>query len=91
MSINRTKVSILISPLIPDVDVIILEIPYVCVAIQEPKQLIYDSLQIQFLCGQKWESVCKIVAALCAKDANCTSSCPVSPFNAIFSAEITHV
>jgi hypothetical protein len=42
MAIYRAKVAVLICPLVPDADTMLLEILHICIACYKPKQFIYD-------------------------------------------------
>ena len=47
----------------------LLQILHVCVAAQEPQQLVDDALQVQFLRGKQGKSLAEVKAHLMAEDA----------------------
>ncbi len=58
-----------ISPLIPYVHVMILQILYVRTALQKPEQLVDDEVERNFLRGHEWKSSSKVKAHLMTKEA----------------------
>ena len=49
MTIDRPQVAALVGPIIPNAHAVLLQVFDVGVAGQEPKQLVYDRFQMQFL------------------------------------------
>lgn len=76
MTIDWTKFTILVGPLVPDAYSIILEIFHIGVAGKKPQQLVDDALQMEFLGGEQWESVSHVESHLMSEDTlyTCTST-----------------
>ena len=51
-AVDATKVAIVVGPLIPDRDLVLVEILDVGLALDEPQQLVNDRAQMQLLGGQ---------------------------------------
>src|ERR1019366_1950788 len=75
--IHRPQFSLLIGPLIPDMDVVLLQIVYVGIALQKPEQFINNGSCMQLLCGHKWEACTQIEAHRMAENAQGSGSCAV--------------
>ena len=70
MTIHRTKITILIRPLVPDAHAIVLQVLHIGVASQEPQQLVNDGFQVKLLGGETGESLLEIEKHLMAKHAD---------------------
>lgn len=70
MSVNRTKLAILVSPLVPYTHAMLLQVVNVGVATQEPQQFVDYRLEVQFLCCQQRKSVCHVKSHLVAEHAH---------------------
>ena len=55
-----------------------LEVSHVGVSLQEPQEFVDNTLQVELLRCQQWESVVKVITALCAEDADGASACAVT-------------
>ena len=60
----------LIGPLIPNADTVVLQILHIGVALQEPQQFVNDGFQMHFLGSDQWETIFKIETHLMAKHAD---------------------
>ena len=69
MAIDRAEVTVLVGPLVPDGDTVILEVLDVGVAGDEPEKLVDDGFEVNFLGGQKRETLGEVEAHLVAEDA----------------------
>ena len=78
MTIHGPQFAVLVGPLIPDADTVVLQIFYVGVALQEPEQFVDDRLQMEFLRGQQGKPVVEVISALGTKDADGTSASTVT-------------
>ena len=84
MTIYRTKVTILICPFVPDTYAMLLKILHVCITGNEPKQFIYDRLQMKFLCGQERKTLAEIIAGLITEHTLCTGTRTVRLHRSVF-------
>ena len=55
LSINRAKISILIGPLVPDRDTVVIQVFDIGITIQEPEQFVNDRTQVELLRGETWK------------------------------------
>ena len=78
MAVDRTQFTCLIvSPCIPDVDILFLKGLLVGVAGEEPEKFLDDSSRKHLLCGQQREPFAQVVSALCAEYALRADTGPV--------------
>ena len=70
MTVDRTKVAVLVCPLIPYSHTMLLKVMHVGVATQKPQQLVDDRLEVELLGGEQGEAVSKIEAHLIAEHAH---------------------
>src|SRR5215510_554315 len=75
--VDRTQFAILIGPLVPNVDAMVLKILDVGVAAQKPKELVDDRLYVQLLGGQNREAFRKIKSHLIAEHRAGAGSCAI--------------
>ena len=66
-AIHRTEVAMLIGPLIPNADTVVLQILHIGVALQEPQQFVNDGFQMHFLGSDQRKTIFKIETHLMAK------------------------
>ena len=69
----------------------LLQVFYIGVALQEPQQFIDDAFQVQLLGGQERKTVCKVVAALCTKDADGACACAVTLLGTLLQDTVKYV
>ena len=69
MAIDRTEVTVLVGPLVPDGDTVILEVLDVGVTGDEPDKLVDDGFEVNFLGREKRETFGEVEAHLVAEDA----------------------
>ena len=76
VTINWTKLAILVGPLVPDANAMVLQIFYVGVALKKPQQLVDDTFKVELLGGEQGETIVEIIATLGTKDADgaCTGA-----------------
>lgn len=67
-AIDRPEVPVLIGPLVPDADTVLLEIADIGIALQEPEQFVNDRPQMQPLRRDDREAIGKIETHLMAED-----------------------
>lgn len=63
-SIDSAEVAIRIGPFIPDGDIVFPQVADVCLAFQEPEQLVDDGAEVEFFRGEEGKSLAKIEALL---------------------------
>ena len=78
MTIDRTEFPVLVGPLVPDTDAVLLEVFHVGVALEEPEQLVDNRLQVELLGGEQGETVVEVVTRLGAEDADGAGACAVT-------------
>ena len=78
MTIDGAEFTVLVGPLVPDTDTVLLEVFHVGVTLEEPEQFVDDRLQVEFLRGEQGESVVEIVTRLGAEDADGAGACAVT-------------
>jgi len=76
-AVHGTEVTVLVSPLVPDPDAILLEVADVGVAGQEPEQLMDDGLEVQLLGGHAGKAVAQVEAHLVAEDSPRAGAGPI--------------
>src|SRR5262249_37555951 len=64
LAVNRTKITILVGPFVPDGDAVVVEILDVGVTGEKPQQFMDDRFQMQFLRGHQRKAVAEIEAHL---------------------------
>ena len=70
VAIYRSELAALVvTPAIPDVHTLLLEVFLVCVACQEPQQFVDDTFQVQFLRRHQGEAPAQVEAHLVSEDA----------------------
>jgi hypothetical protein len=76
VTINWTKLAILVGPLVPDANTMVLQVLYVGVALKKPQQLVDDTFKVELLGGEQGETIVEIIATLGTKDADgaCTGA-----------------
>ena len=77
VAVNGTEVAVLVGPLIPDADPILLEVGDVGVALQEPQELVDDAAQVQLLGRQDGKTLRQVETHLVAEQAEGTGSGPI--------------
>ncbi len=82
-SIDRTKLSIGISPLIPDTHSVFLQVMYICISFQKPEKFIDYRLQMQFLGCQQREPLTEIKSHLVSENAAGSGPGSVTAVNAL--------
>ena len=70
IAINWSKITLVIRPLIPNPDSVILEVLDVGIALQKPKQLMDNGTQVQFFGRQYRKAILLIKPHLLSKTAN---------------------
>ncbi len=73
-AVDRAKVAVLIGPLIPDADVIFMQVGNIGVALQEPQQFMDDRAQVAALGGHQRETFLQVKAHLVAKNGERTGA-----------------
>src|SRR3546814_10195358 len=53
LAVHRPELAVGIGPLVPDRDLVVLEVGSVGLALQEPQQLVHDRAQVQLLGGDQ--------------------------------------
>src|ERR1044071_7367829 len=71
-AVDRTKVAVLIGPLVPDGYAMLVQVPHIGRTLQEPEQLVNDRLDVQLLGGDERETFAEIKAHLVPEDAERT-------------------
>ena len=74
MSVDRTEIAVLISPLVPDGHVVVVQVADIGIALQKPQQLVNDGAQMQFLGGDQRKPLGEIEAHLVAEHADRTGA-----------------
>ena len=69
LAVHRAEVAVLVCPLVPDRDTVILEVFCVGVALQEPQQFVDDGAQVAFFGRHQREALRQIEAHLVAEHA----------------------
>ena len=78
VTIDGTEFAVLVGPLVPDTDAVLLEVLHVGVAFEEPEQFVDDRLQMELLRGEQGEAVVEVVTRLGAEDADGAGACAVA-------------
>ena len=73
----------LVGPLIPDRDLVVLQVLDVGVALQEPEQFDDDGAQVQLLGRHHREAVFEVEAQLASEDSPCARAGAVAPFEPV--------
>ncbi len=84
LAIHRAQLAIGIGPLVPDADLVRLEVGDVGVALQEPQQLVHDRAQVQLLGGQQRKTLRQVEAHLPAEHAARSGTGAVGFLGALF-------
>ncbi len=69
LAVHRAEFALRVGPLVPDADLVVLEVGDVGFALQEPQQLVHDRAQVQLLGGHQREAGVEIEAHLPAEHA----------------------
>ena len=69
LAIDRAEVAVFVRPLVPNGDVVVVQVLDVRVAAQEPQQLVDDGAQMQLLGRQQGETLLQVKAHLVAENA----------------------
>jgi hypothetical protein len=77
IAINRSKLSLLIGPFVPDTDTILLKITDIGFAFQEPEQFVDDRPEVKLLGGKKGKTFGKVKTHLISESADSTGTGPV--------------
>ena len=72
LAVDGTEVAVLISPGIPDVDVVVDQVLDVGATLEEPEHLNGQALEVDLLGGNQRESGLQVEAHLMAKHGSCT-------------------
>lgn len=83
-TVDRSQVAVLISPLIPDLDVPLLQPAHVRVTAQEPDQLAKHSASVDLLRRHERKPLAQIEAHLMAEDTERASTCTVTLLDPLF-------
>ena len=67
--IYRAEIALLIGPVIPDRDAVILQISNIGIALQKPQQLVNNGFEVAFLGGDQRKAFGQVKAHLMGKDA----------------------
>ncbi len=70
VTVHRPEIAVCIGPLVPDGDLVVVQVTQVGVALQEPQQLMNDGAQVAFLGGHQRKAVGEVKAHLVAKDTD---------------------
>ena len=62
--IDAAEVALLIGPFVPDGDIVFPQIAGVCIALQEPEQLVNDGAKMEFFRGEEGKALAQIEALL---------------------------
>ena len=82
-SINGAKLTFLISPFIPDADIMFAEVGYIGFSFEKPEQFIDNTFQVNFFRGHQGESFLKIKSHLVTKITLRTSTSTVAFMNSM--------
>ena len=82
-AVHRAEVAVLVRPLVPDGNTVILEILDVGVTLQEPQQLMDDGFHVALLGGDQREAVLQVEAHLVAEHADRAGAGAVGFFRAV--------
>jgi hypothetical protein len=69
LAVDRAELAVFVGPLVPDADLVFLQIGDVGLPAQEPQQLVDDRAQVQLLGRDQWKAVLEIEAHLPAEHA----------------------
>ena len=83
IAVNVSKIAVLVGPLVPYPHTIVLQVFHVCVAVEEPQELVNNRFQVQFFCGEAGESLLEVKTHLVAEHANGACAGPVFLFRAL--------
>ena len=86
-TVDRPQLAVLVRPLVPDADVVLVQIGDVGITPQEPQQLVDDGAQMQFLGSDQREAFRQIETHLVTEHAQRAGAGPVLLAHAV----ITHV
>src|SRR5690606_26943733 len=67
--VDRAQLAVLVGPLVPDADLVLLQVGDVGLALQEPQQFVDDRAQVQLLGGDQREALAQVEAHLPAEHA----------------------
>jgi hypothetical protein len=83
-AIDGSEFAICFTPLVPNADLVVLQILYVTRSAQKPQKLMHDGFEVYELGRKQGKILAKIETKLCAKYTNSTNSGSVfSPFSSI--------
>ena len=68
-AIHGPQVAVLVGPLVPDAHPMLLQVPHIGVALEEPQQFVDDRLEMHLLGGEQREPLAQVAPQLVAKDA----------------------
>ncbi len=83
LAVDRAEVAVGIGPFVPDPHLVVLQVPDVGIALQEPQQLMDDRAQVQFLGGDQRKAVIEVEAHLPAEHAARAGAGAVGFFRAV--------
>ena len=69
VAVDRAQVTVFIGPLIPDGDLVVVQVADVRISGDEPEKLVYDGAEMYFLGGEKGETLAEVEAHLVAEHA----------------------
>jgi hypothetical protein len=78
VTIDGTEFAILVGPFVPYSYSVLLKVFDVGVAIEKPEEFVDDALEVEFLGGEQWKTVCHVETHLIAEDALGACTCTVS-------------
>ena len=84
LAVNGAEVAVLIGPLVPDANLVVLEVADVGVAHQEPEELVNDGAEVELFGGQAGKALAEIVARLAAKNRTSAGAGAVGALFAVF-------
>ena len=77
MTIDGTKLAILIRPLVPDTHAVVLQVLDIGIALEEPQQLVDDGLEVELLGSQEREALLEVKTHLMTEDRDSACTCTV--------------
>ena len=91
VTIDVSKVTILVGPLIPNAHSTLLQPLGIRIALQEPQEFVDDRLQMQFFCCEERESLLQVESHLIAKYRDGASAGAVSFLYSFFQDAVEQV
>ena len=81
VAIDRAQIALRVRPVVPNPDAIVLQVLDVGVPLKEPKQLMDDGPEVEFLGGQHWKALAQVKPHLVTKTPQSASPRAVFAFH----------